>query len=318
MLHKKILIASAILYSLNLPAQTCFSISNRTNGNGNPGTCGTPSCSGNAKTGHIDVDFAGSCPGIIPTLQLISVTSGSLPSPFCFDPGNCISPGTVRYCFRGTNLPSSGFMTVRLTQGATTWNCTYDVNGGGGTLLPVKLTGFEAKLQQQQVLIKWNTEQEFNNEEFQVERSSDNETFTSIGTVKGKGTSYTLQHYSFTDKHPLSGISFYRLQQIDIDGHSSFSSILKIDKRIQGLQLKQLFPNPANKEINLQFVAEESSEIDLGIYNLSGSQLLFAHKKLSKGEQTLHIDLPELSSGMYQMVITNNKGGALTEKLVVN
>lgn len=315
---KHISAAVAVLFTLSLPAQTCFSITNRTNGNGNPGTCGTPVCSGNAKTGHIDVNFPAGCPGIIPSLQLISVSSGSLPTPFCFDPGNCISPGTVRYCFRGTNLPSSGFMTLRLTQGALTWNCTYDVNGGNGTLLPVKLAGFEAKLQQQKVWLQWRTEQELNNEEFQIEKSTDNRDFVMVGKVDGRGTTTTAQQYSFVDENPAKGISFYRLKQIDINGAAYYSLVVRVDNRVPGIQIRQLYPNPASANVNLRLITDEPTGVNARIFNVAGMQVLGVYKKLARGEQEWHIGLPQLAAGIYKLVIADDKGGILSERLMVN
>lgn len=318
MLLKKIFTAFAVTLCVYSQAQTCYSISNRTNGNGNPGTCGSPVCSGNAKTGHIDVSFGVSCPATIPALQLVSVTSGPMPSPFCFDPGNCISPGTVRYCFRGTNLPSAGFMTIRLTQGATAWACTYDVNGGSGTLLPVQLTGFEGKLQQQQVELKWKTEQEINNKKFQIERSTDNRTFVPVGSVNGAGNSSVTQQYSFTDTDPAKGVSFYRLKQIDIDERSTYSPVIRIDNRVKGLQVKQLFPNPVKKDVTLLLYADEPGRLDIRLFNFAGVQVLARHKQLTRGEQNWHITLPDLKAGVYEMILTNNRGDLLAEKFMVN
>lgn len=299
----------------DLASQTCYSISNRTNGNGNSGTCGSPTCSGNSKTGHIDVSFGASCPGVIPSLQLISVTSGPLPNPFCFDPGNCISAGTVRYCFRGTNLPASGFMVIRFTQGATVWNCNYDVNGGSGTVLPVQLSYFDSKLQNGKVLIKWRTEQELNNEKFEIERSDD-KTFTVIGTIRGQGNSSLPVDYEYTDASPLQGVSFYRLKQIDIDGKSSYSTIRKVDNRIDGIQIKQLFPNPANETVTIQLTTNKPVQLHARILNSSGQLLISESKRLQSGDQIWPINLHRLSTGVYEIIITNNEGDVLSERLI--
>ena len=305
-----------VFCALHLSAQTCYTISNRTNGNGNPGTCGSPSCSGNTKTGHIDVSFGASCPGIIPSLQLISVTSGSLPNPFCFDPGNCISAGTVRYCFRGNNLPSSGFMTLRLTQGASVWNCSYGVNGGLGTVLPVRLSYFDTKLQDGNVHVKWRTEQELNNERFEIERSNDNKTFTSIGNVRGRGTSYFPVDYAFDDVSPLKGVSFYRLHQIDIDEKSSYSVVKRVDNRIEGIQLKQLFPNPANEKITMQLIANKLTKVHVVIINSLGQQVISEDKRLSIGEQNWTINLERIKAGVYELILTTDMGGIISEKFI--
>jgi len=318
MCFKNLIAATAVFLSLYTQAQTCYSISNRTNGNGNPGTCGSPNCSGAAKTGHLDVSFGASCPGVIPSMQLIAVTSGALPSPFCFDPGNCISPGTVRYCFRGNNLPSSGFMTLSLVQGATTWTCSYDVNGGSGTILPIKLSGFEVRLQSSAVQLNWTTDQEINNKEFQIERSNSDQPWALIGTIAGKGTTYSTEHYHFADEQPAKGISYYRLKQIDIDGRSTYSNVLKIDNRMKGLQLTQLYPNPATDIINLQLQSDEIADIDARFYDLSGRQVFLTHRKIVKGNQTWRINLPKIGTGVYEMILSDNNGGTLSEKILIN
>ena len=299
-----------------LSAQTCYTISNRTNGNGNSGTCGSPACSGNSKTGHIDVSFGASCPGIIPSLQLISVTSGALPNPFCFDPGNCISAGTVRYCFRGSNLPSSGFMTIRLTQGALAYNCSYSVNGGSGTILPIKLSSFDTKLQNNTVLVKWTTEEELDNERFEIERSDAGKIFSVIGTVRSLGNSMLPVNYEYKDESPLKGISFYRLKQIDIDGHSSYSSIKRVDNRISGIQIRQVFPNPVNDKANLQIVADKAMMVYVRVYNNEGKQVIIEQRALHAGEQNWQLNTSRLAAGIYEIIIISENGNEISERLI--
>ena len=314
---KFLVLAGFLLFALSSHSQTCYSISNRTNGNGNAATCGTPSCSGNAKTGHIDINFGAACPGTIPTLVLQSVTSGSLPSPFCFDPGSCLSPGVVRYCFRGSNLPSSGFMTVRLTQGATNWSCTYDVNGGSGTVLPVQLSLFKAKLVQGHVQLQWRTEQELNNDHFEIERSSNGRTYTSIGTLPGHGTIATAVDYSFMDNTPEKGISLYRLKQVDINGHSTYSDICRVDNRIAGIELNQLFPNPVHQEVNLDITADHNTQLSAVLTDQTGRQVVVQKLLVRSGTQQLQLVLPALRPGIYELVLSGSKEGKLSEKLVV-
>jgi hypothetical protein len=299
-------------------SQTCYTISNRTNGNGNPATCGSPNCSGNAKTGHIDVSFGASCPGIIPSLVLVSVTSGALPSPFCFDPGNCISAGTVRYCFRGNNLPASGSMVLRLTQGASVWNCSYNVSGGGGTVLPIQLSFFDTKLEKGSVHINWQTEQEHSNEKFEIERSGGyNEAFTVIAAIPGQGNSTTPVNYSYTDAAPLKGLNFYRLKQTDADGRFSYSIVKRIDNRISNLSIKQVFPNPARQKVTIQLTVDKPSQLTAKIVNTSGQQVFLEHKTFISGEQLWQMNLHRLTAGIYELFITDQKGDVLAERLVV-
>ena len=296
--------------------QTCFTISNRTNGNGNPGTCGSPNCSGAAKTGHIDVSFGASCPGVIPALVLTAVTSGSLPNPFCFDPGNCISPGTVRYCFRGNNLPSSGFMTLNFTQGASVWSCMYDVTGGAGTVLPIKLISFDAKLQDDKAIIKWTTAEERNNEKFEIERAGEDKSFTVVGTVTSLGNSSSPVSYEFTDVSPLRGLSFYRLKQIDIDNRSGYSLVRRVDNRIKGIQIKQLFPNPVADNATLQIISDKTQSADIKIYDRSGKLVITEQKVLHPGDQNWQLNTSRLAPGIYEIIIISKEGNEISERMV--
>ncbi|MBN8672486.1 MAG: T9SS type A sorting domain-containing protein [Chitinophagales bacterium] len=306
-----------LLFFLQAASQTCYTISNRTNGNGNPGTCGTPNCSGNAKTGHIDINFGASCPGVIPSLVLTAVTTGSVPNPYCFDPGNCISAGNVRYCFRGNNLPSSGFMTLRFTLGASAWNCTYNVNGGSGSILPVLLTGFEARITGSNVLLNWRTEQEYNNDRFIIERSNNNNNFIEIGTVTGNGNSPLPTDYRYTDPNPVKAVFFYRLKQMDSDGHFTYSATRRIDNRIAGLQINQIYPNPASDNLVLFLHADKPDRLEVSIYNCSGQRVIREDKQVSRGDQNWKIALPYLRPGLYELVLITASDELLTEKIVV-
>ncbi|MBL7731069.1 MAG: hypothetical protein JNM88_07825 [Chitinophagaceae bacterium] len=316
---KNLLLPVFLLAGISSFSQTCFTISNRTNGNGNPGTCGSPNCSGNAKTGHIDVNFGATCPGVIPSLVLTGVTSGPMPSPFCFDPGNCISPGVVRYCFRGTNLPSSGSMTLRLTQGATIWTCSYDVNGGGGTILPVSLSAFNTRMQHGQADLSWKTEQETNSLSFEIERSGDNSHFKQLASVPAHGNSAQPLAYTYTDVSPLKGISYYRLKQVDIDGRFTYSAVKRVDNRVEGLELKNIFPNPvsSNKEMNLEVLTGKPCMLTMNLFSQAGLLVLHSEKRFISGQQNWKLLLPSLSGGVYEVMISDGEGNSLTERLVV-
>ncbi len=79
---------------------------------------------------------------------------------------------------------------------------------------PVELVSFNASVKNNSVLLSWKTATEVNNYGFEVERSSNNETFTRYSFVQGSGNSNSDKHYSFTDKNLQNGTYYYRLKQI--------------------------------------------------------------------------------------------------------
>lgn len=298
-------------------AQTCYTISNRTNGNGMPGTCGAPNCSGNAKTGHIDVDFGASCPGVIPTLELVSVSQGSMPNPFCFDPGNCTSPGTVRYCFRGSNLPNTGFMVLRFTLGGSAWSCNYDVNGGVGQVLPVLFSKFVVRSVQDGKLLQWRTEMEINNRMFVIERSNDLQNYIAIATINGQGNSSMPTDYEYLDREPLPGANYYRIKQVDFDGKFSYTVIRRSDNLISGFRLNSIFPNPAHEQVTLEIFSERSIQSTISVYNSLGVEVHRESKRLNRGWQYIPFNLSNRQAGLYKVVVQIENSETFIKNLLI-
>lgn len=100
--------------------------------------------------------------------------------------------------------------------------------GSSLTTLPVKLLKFTATRQKTSVLLRWQTAQEDGSLHFMVERSTDGRDFKAVGRVAAAGFSGTERSYSFSDRAPVEGMSYYRLRQVDEDGQYSFSPVAAV------------------------------------------------------------------------------------------
>ncbi|MFD1469624.1 T9SS type A sorting domain-containing protein [Hymenobacter caeli] len=94
--------------------------------------------------------------------------------------------------------------------------------------LPVELTSFAAQRSGAAVACAWATASEKNSRSFAVERSADGRTFGALGVVAAAGTSSGPRAYRFADEHPLPGLAYYRLRQIDLDGTEAFSPVVTV------------------------------------------------------------------------------------------
>lgn len=90
--------------------------------------------------------------------------------------------------------------------------------------LPLSLTIFTASRNGDQVLLQWETAQEENTRDFSVERSTNGNTYTAIGTVDAAGNSSTPRDYSYTDLQPAA-TNYYRLKASDVNGQFTYSTI---------------------------------------------------------------------------------------------
>jgi len=74
----------------------------------------------------------------------------------------------------------------------------------------------------------WVTSNEINNDYFTIEKSNDGINFEIVEIILGAGNSDILLEYSFVDKNPINGISYYRLKQTDFDGKFEYSDIISV------------------------------------------------------------------------------------------
>jgi hypothetical protein len=122
-----------------------------------------------------------------------------------------------------TPFSNHGTLTNFALSGANSNFIISNLIAGPGSL-PVILDKFTATRQGNQALLRWQTEQEQNSRDFDIERSPDGISFTTIGSVPAAGNSNSTLQYSFTDPAPDSK-DYYRLRQVDLDGKFTFSSV---------------------------------------------------------------------------------------------
>ncbi len=174
------------------------------------------------------------------------------------------------------------------------------------TVLPIELMYFEADPVPQGVALKWSTASETNNDRFEVERSLDGENFDPIGTVPGAGNSITAQQYQFLDENPIMGINYYRLQQVDDDGHTEYSPVRAVHFKHTGNTV-HLLPNPGINYIGLHSAMGLVAGSEFVLLDATGRILLNKKLKLD----LLRIDTSAIPPGLYAYRITSPYGAVL-------
>ncbi len=200
--------------------------------------------------------------------------------------------------------------------------CTTPAGAGGQiiagnniVLLPVNLLSFTAEKDHKKVNLKWITTSEKDNAYFEVQRSTDGENFVSIGMVKGNGTTNTKQTYTDTDYYPNSGINYYRLKQIDIDGSIRYSKIISLVFDEAVVFEVVIYPNPTpTNQLNIR-LAENLGEIKVEVADLLGRTIASTLKQNSPQEYTLTLQNSK-STGTYLIRVLTEQGQVI-KKLVV-
>lgn len=218
----------------------------------------------------------------------------------------------------GVSCPATNTEGIKLSSVASliydvTWGQIYgpqsSVNGsqlGGsanGSPLPVKFSNIKASEKGTGVQIDWTTYSEQNLANYQIERSSDGINFSAIGEVAPRNVAAETQ-YNFFDALPLSGTSFYRIRNNDIDGKSGLSNIVKLNLN-KNIKTIGIYPNPVigNR------VSFQTSDLAKGAYNVEvinafGNRVFQQSVNHAGGAINQLLNLPNLQSGQYTLRIT--------------
>lgn len=151
--------------------------------------------------------------------------------------------------------------------------------------LPVKLEEFTGTIIGSDAKLNWKASQEVNFSHYELQRSSDQQTWTTIATVHPN----TERRYSFTDQN-VKGILFYRLKSVDIDEKVSLSKIIKLNFiSTTGILIA---PNPVTNG-----KATIMNPVDGSVRLYSQSGILVKSWNLPQGNHV--IDLTGLAKGTY-------------------
>jgi DNA/RNA endonuclease YhcR with UshA esterase domain len=166
-------------------------------------------------------------------------------------------------------------------------------------VLPIELISFTARNAGEVNQLQWATASEKNNDRFEIERSDDGQNWEVISEKAGAGDSQQRLEYSYDDKNPLDGVSYYRLRQVDFDGQFSFSPVRQVT-RAKNL-LFSASPNPTTDLVSFSGLPDDESDWSITITDASGRLVTIA-------ANTTAIDLSAQPTGLYIATITTATG----------
>ncbi len=218
-----------------------------------------------------------------------------------------INKGVVVY------MPSSATMLYETdyysnARGTSSWDMgLHEVQAA----LPITLSDFDGLSKNNVNHLSWVTQNEVNNARFEVERSEDAISFQKWQTVFPKtNNSDVSQKYSLIDDKPMGKITYYRIKQIDIDEHFSYSNIIEIQSDAL-LNAPYVYPNPASDFI---IVSNIDTDVLIEIFDALGKKV---YAQETNAEST-EIDIKDLTRGIYFFSTTKKDNTKSILKFVKN
>lgn len=180
--------------------------------------------------------------------------------------------------------------------------------------MPVKLSSFNGNLNNNAVLLKWETTWEDQNEGFEIEKSTDAVNFHKIGYVAGNATTKSKSSYEFTDTETQADqVLYFRLKQIDLDGSFEYSRTIGV--KANSTDETFIYPNPNQGSFILKSSEIENPQIRL--FNSSGKEVPIKTIKSenSNSFQIMTKDIP--AAGMYELQTSEAGNNSKTKSFKV-
>jgi len=180
--------------------------------------------------------------------------------------------------------------------------------------LPAELISFSAKAQDSDAYLNWITASENNVSHFDLERSFDGKEWSKINRKEAKGSSNVETHYENIDRNireysDSEFIAYYRLKINDMDATFEYSAIKSI--KFNGDQTEiSIYPNPVRGQLIISNVQPQS---EIVLVNSLGEVVL---KYEASGEED-SLNVENISSGIYTIIISSKSAGLKTERVVV-
>ena len=190
-------------------------------------------------------------------------------------------------------------------------------------IIPVELISFTASVTGNAVTLSWTTATEINNLGFEVQRSTSNSEFVTVGFVEGNGTTTEQQEYSYIDRNVTAGKYFYRLKQIDYDGSFDYSDVVEVDAAPVSFSLEQNYPNPFNPITNISYTLPTESQVKLSIYNSLGEIVeTIINEKQDAGKYDAIWNASNYPSGVYiytldAVSLNGNEKTKISKKMIL-
>jgi photosystem II stability/assembly factor-like uncharacterized protein len=147
--------------------------------------------------------------------------------------------------------------------------------------LPVFFASFKGVHQSGINKLEWKTQNEVDVLRYELERSTDGISYSRIASFNAFNNSgaYT---YSYDDivSPNFSGVYFYRVRSVDIDGKSKYSSVVSL--QVNSRESFKVLSNPFGENISFSVYLDAKSPVNVSIYDTKGGMV---YRKQFNGER---------------------------------
>lgn len=174
---------------------------------------------------------------------------------------------------------------------------TIGTSNASQTPLPLELRYFAGEQSNDHVILHWETIFENDLQEFEIWRANDGVDWHSIATIIASGEG----KYSYVDRAPLPGRSYYQLKAKDVDNSTKVVGIVSMIRA--DVVSAQVFPNPF--KTNLTVIVSGNEVGEFSVLNSLGTDCSKHVTFVMKRENQFELNFESLPDGLYVIKMKN-------------
>ena len=187
--------------------------------------------------------------------------------------------------------------------------------------LPVRLESFNLNLvDNNEVMVEWVTAEQWTNVRYEIQRSSNNAAFISVGFVTLQSNVDPQKNFSFEDFLNEQELKekqwYYRIKQIDDKGNVSYSYVRVLKLKNDQDEVMSMYPNPSFGEFNLNLFAVSRTDVSITFFDMNGNVALQRKTSVS-GQENIYLDeVKQLKKGMYMLQVIFGHRKTITQRFI--
>ncbi|MBS1743974.1 MAG: T9SS type A sorting domain-containing protein [Bacteroidetes bacterium] len=216
--------------------------------------------------------------------------------------------GSVTFPVAGTWYDYLNGTTINATGGSQSFTLQpgeYHVYTNQFVVLPLTVTSFNGRNNENKNLLTWTVNNEENLDYYELQRSVNGTEFTAINTTKANNSSA----YTYTDDISLvkAPVYYYRLKMVNSNGDFTYSAVVRISVSKNGAFI-EVSPNPFREALTVTIESALKDNASLVITDVSGKQLLRKAVTVQVGNNVIAVpETAKLATGIYVLTITTSQ-----------
>ena len=209
----------------------------------------------------------------------------------------------VAWTFDGTHVTTSGSNSLATLQrtGMSGFS-EFGIGGKVAVSLPISVNYISGIKLSGNHLITWKvTCNTTPRATLTLERSAEARSFSGVYTINATALR-CAQPFDYTDAQPLTGMNYYRLKMVDVDGKITYSNTIALLNASKGFELLSIAPNPVtNGTFKLNVTSAQQTKMEVVISDIQGRIVSRQTVSMIAGYNSIDVNVTNLAAGTYNI-----------------